>query len=194
VQKIHEPSPRSILEGHGKPISHHTLVSLRGLNGDDVELEKLDGVGGSIIACANVRPKLVGPDHVALLVSESKAPGVVDRIPGDLDVLASFTDVDDGTVMIFMVVLEADACVFWSVLDDLAAGLPAQQRCGARNHLLGLSGLPISGTRGVVPCRQIWLSRALGSSQGRVFVGDGNKLGDSSTPPLTPVRGGLIVQ
>jgi hypothetical protein len=44
VQKIHEPSPRSIFEGHGKPISHHTLVSMHGLNGDDVELEKLTGL------------------------------------------------------------------------------------------------------------------------------------------------------
>jgi hypothetical protein len=69
--KIHEPSPRSVLEGHGKPISHHTLVSTRGLNGDDVVLEKLDGVGGSIITRADVRPELVGPDHVALLASDS---------------------------------------------------------------------------------------------------------------------------
>jgi hypothetical protein len=76
VRKIHEPSLRSILEGHGKPISHHTLVSMRGLNGDDVELEKLDGVGGPIITRADVRPELVGPDHVALLESESKAPGL----------------------------------------------------------------------------------------------------------------------
>jgi hypothetical protein len=52
VWKIHEPSPHSVLEGHGKPISHHTLVSMHGLNGDDVELDKLDGVGGSIITRA----------------------------------------------------------------------------------------------------------------------------------------------
>jgi hypothetical protein len=115
--KIHEPSPQSVLEGHGKPISHHTLVSTRSLNGDDVELEKLDGVGGSIIMCADVRSELFGPDHVALLASESKAPGVVDRIPGDLDVLASFTDVIDGMVMIFAVAIKGDVCVFRSVLD-----------------------------------------------------------------------------
>jgi hypothetical protein len=194
VRKIHEPSPRSVFEGHGKPIIHHTLVSLRGLNGDDVELEKLDGVGGSIITRADVRPELVGPDHVALLTSESKAPGVVDRIPSDLDVLASFADVIDGAVMIFTATLKGDACVFRSALDDLAAGLPVRQRCGAGNHLLGLSGPPISGTRGMVPRRWIWLSRALGSSQGRVFVGDGDDLGYSSMPPLTPVCGGLIAQ
>jgi hypothetical protein len=52
VWKIHEPSPHSVLEGHGKPISHHMLVSMHGLNGDDVELDKLDGVGGSIITRA----------------------------------------------------------------------------------------------------------------------------------------------
>jgi hypothetical protein len=98
MRKIHEPSLRSVFEGHGKPISHRTLVSTHGLNGDDVELEKLDGVGGSTITRADVRPELVGPDHVALLVSESKAPGVVDRIPGDLEVLASFADVVDGAV------------------------------------------------------------------------------------------------
>jgi hypothetical protein len=167
---------------------------MRGLNGDDVELEKLNGVGGSIIKRADVQPELVGPDHVALLAGESKAPRVVDRIPGDLDVLASFTDVVDGAIMIFAAALKGDACVFRGALEDLAAGLPARQRCGAGNHLLGLSGLPISSTRGMVPRRRIWLSRALGSPQGRVFVGDGDKLGDSSTPPLAPVYGGLIAQ
>jgi hypothetical protein len=42
--KVHEPSPRRILESHGKPIGHHALISTRGLNGDDVELEELDGL------------------------------------------------------------------------------------------------------------------------------------------------------
>jgi hypothetical protein len=37
-------------------------------------------------------------------------------------------------------------------------------------------------------------TRALGSSLGRVFVGDGDELGDSSAPPLTPVISGLISQ
>jgi hypothetical protein len=83
VQKIHEPSPWSVFEGHGKPISHHTMVSTRGLNSNDVELDKLDGVGGSIIRCADVRPKLVGPDHVALLASESKTPRVATNGQGE---------------------------------------------------------------------------------------------------------------
>jgi hypothetical protein len=150
VWKIHEPSPRSVLEGHGKPISHHTLVSTCGLNGDDIELEKLDGVGGSIITRANVRPKLVRPDHVALLVRESKAPGVVDGIPGGLYVLASFVDVVDGAVVIFVAALEGDTCDFYSALDNLAAGLPARRRCHTGNHLLGLDSLPIPGARGMV--------------------------------------------
>jgi hypothetical protein len=170
------------------------LVSMHGLNGDDVELEKLDGVGGAIIMRADVRLELVKPDHIALLASKSKTPRVVDRVPGDLDVLASLADVVDGAVMIFAVALEGDACVFRSALDNLAARLPARRRCGGGYHLLGLSGLPISGTWGMVPRRRIWISRALGSSQGRVFVGDGKELGDSSTPPLTPVRSGLIAQ
>jgi hypothetical protein len=85
---------------------------------------------------ADVRPELVGPDHVALLASESKAPGVVDRLPGDLDVLASFADVVDGAVMIFAAALERDAGVFRSALDDLAAGLPAWRRCGAETTFL----------------------------------------------------------
>jgi hypothetical protein len=93
---------------------------------DDVELEKLDGVGGPIVTRANVWPELVGPDHVALLASESKEPEVVYGLPDDLDVLASFTDVVDRAVMIFAAVLERDACVFRSTLDDLAAGLPAR--------------------------------------------------------------------
>jgi hypothetical protein len=61
-----------------------------------------------------------------LLASESKAPGVVGRVPGDLDVLANFADVIDGAVMIFAAALKGDACVFQSALDDLAARLPTQ--------------------------------------------------------------------
>jgi hypothetical protein len=79
-------------------------------------------------------------------------------------------------------------------LDDLAPGLPARRRCGAGSHFLGLGGLPISGARGAAPRRWIWFSRALGSSQGRIFVGDGDELGDSSAPPLAPVISGLIAQ
>jgi hypothetical protein len=126
VRKIHERSSRSVFEGHGKPIAHRTLISTRGLNGDDVELEEFDGVGGPVITRADVRLELVRPDHIALLATESKAPGVEDRVPGSLDVLASFTDVVDGAVMIFAVALKGDACVFQSALDDLAAGLPAR--------------------------------------------------------------------
>jgi hypothetical protein len=61
-----------------------------------------------------------------LLASESKEPGVVDRVPGGLDVLASFADVVYGAVMIFAAALKGNACVFRSVLDDLAARLPAR--------------------------------------------------------------------
>jgi hypothetical protein len=126
MRKIHEPSSRRIFEGHGKPIGHHTLISTRGLDGDDVELEEFDGVSGSVITRADVRLELVRPDHIALLASESTAPEVVDRVPGGLDVLASFANVVDGVVVIFTAALKGDACVFWSVLDDLAAGLPAR--------------------------------------------------------------------
>jgi hypothetical protein len=167
---------------------------MRGLDGDDVELEEFDGVGGLVVTRANVWHELVRLDHIALLVSESKAPGVVDRVPGGLDVLASLADVVDGAVMIFVAVLMGDTCVFRSALDDLAARLPARRRCGAGSHLLGLGGLPISGAWGAAPRRRIWFSRALGSSLGRVFVGDGDKLGDSSAPPLTPIISGLIAQ
>jgi hypothetical protein len=127
------------------------LISTRGLNGDDVELEEFDGVGGPVVTCADVQLELVRPDHVALLASESTAPGVLDRVPGGLDVLASFADVVDGAVMIFAAAFKGDVCVFQSVLDDLAAGLPARRRCGAGSHLLGLGGLPISGAWGAVP-------------------------------------------
>jgi hypothetical protein len=127
-----------------------------------------------------------------LLASESKTPGVVDRVAGGPDILASFTDVIDSAVMIFAAALEGDACVFQSALDDLATVLPAWRRCGAGNHLLGLGGLPISGAWGATPRRRIWVSRALGSSLGRVFIGDGDEFGDSSAPPLTPVISGYI--
>jgi hypothetical protein len=96
--------------------------------------------------------------------------------------------------MIFTAALKGDACVFRSTLDNLVAGLPARRRCGAGSHLLGLGGLPISGARGAMPRRRIWFSCALGSSLGRVFVGDGDEIGDSSAPPLTPVISGLIAQ
>jgi hypothetical protein len=177
---------RSVFEGHGKPIGHRTLTSTRGLNGDDVELEDFDGVGGPVITRADVRLEFVRPDHITLLASESKAPRVVDRVPGGFDVVASFVDVIDGAVMIFTAALKGDTCVFQSALDDLAAGLSARRRCGAGSYLLGLSSLPISGARGAVPRRRIWLSRTLGSSLGWVFVGDGDELGDSSAPPSRP--------
>jgi hypothetical protein len=112
VWKVHEPSPRCILEGHGKPIGHHTLISTRGLNGDDVELEELDRVGSPIITRADIRSKLAMPNYIALLASESRAPRVVDGLVGDLNILASFTDVVDGAVIIFTMALEGDACVF----------------------------------------------------------------------------------
>jgi hypothetical protein len=194
VRKIYEPISWSIFEGHGKPIGHRTLISTRGLDGDNVELEEFDGVCGPVVTRADVWLELVRPDHVALLVSESKAPGVVDRVSGGLDVLASFADVIDGVIMIFEAALKGDACVFRSALDDLVAGLPMRRRCGAGSHFLGLGGLPISGARGAAPRRRIWFSRALGSSLGRVFIGDGDELGDSSAPPLMPVVSGLIAQ
>jgi hypothetical protein len=169
VRKIHEPSSWSVFESHGKPIGHRTLIPTRGL--EDVELEEFDGVCGPIVTRTDVRLELVRPDHVALLASESKAPKVVDRVPGGLDILASFADVIDGAVMIFVTALKGDVCVFQSALDDLAAGLPARRRCGMGSHLLGLGGLPISGARGAVPRRRIYFSRALGSSVGRVLIG-----------------------
>jgi hypothetical protein len=88
--------------------------------------------------------------------------------------------------MIFTVVLEGVACVFRSALDDLAAGPPTRRRCVTGNHLLGLVGPPISGNRDVMPRRRIWVPRALGSSLGWVFVGDGDELGNSSMPPSRP--------
>jgi hypothetical protein len=127
-----------------------------GLNVDDVELEELDGVGAPIITRADVRSEFVRPDHVVLLASESETPEVVDEFPGDLDVLASFADVIEGAVMIFLATLEGDACVFWSTLDDLAAGLSARQRCHTGNWLLGLSGLSIFGARDAVSHHRIW--------------------------------------
>jgi hypothetical protein len=85
---------------------------MRGLDSDDVELEEFDGVGGPVVTRADVRLELVRPDHIALLASERKALGVVDRVPVGLDVLASFTDVVDGAVMISAAALKGDVCVF----------------------------------------------------------------------------------
>jgi hypothetical protein len=82
------------------------------LDGDDVELEEFDRVGGPVVMCADVWLELIRPDHIALLASESKAPGVIDRVPRGLDILASLTDVVDGAVMIFAAVLKGDVCIF----------------------------------------------------------------------------------
>jgi hypothetical protein len=163
--KVHEPSSWRILEGHGEPIGHHTLISTRSLNGNDVELEELNRVGGHVIMRADVRPILVRPDHVALLASKSEAPGVVDELPTNLDILASIANVIEGAVMISSVALEGDACVFWSALDDLAAGLSAWRRCYTGNCLLVLRGFTISGARGIMPCRRIWFPFTLGTPQ-----------------------------
>jgi hypothetical protein len=75
VRKIHEPSSWSVFEGHGEPVGHRTLISTCGLNGDDVELEEFIELNGDIVTRADVRLELVRPDHIALLASESKAPG-----------------------------------------------------------------------------------------------------------------------
>jgi hypothetical protein len=109
---------RHILEGHGEPIGHHTLISTHGLNGNDVELEELDGVGGPIIMHFDVWPELVRPDHVALLTSKSEERGVGDELPSNLDVLASIADVVEGVVMIFSAALEgarASSGARWTV-------------------------------------------------------------------------------
>jgi hypothetical protein len=155
VRKIREPSSRSILEGHGEPIGHGTLISTRALDGDDVELEEFDRVGGPVIARGDVWLELVRSDHVALLTSESETPGVVDWLPGGPDVLASLADIIDGAVMIFTTALKGDASVFRSAMDDFVAGFPARRRSGTGNHLLGLGGLPISGARGMLP--RLWI-------------------------------------
>jgi hypothetical protein len=89
------------------------------------------------------------------LVSESEEPGVVEELVGNLDFLACFADVIDGTVMIFSAVLEGDVCVFWSALDDLVAWLSAQRGRRMRSRPLCWSKFAIFGTRGMGPCRQI---------------------------------------
>jgi hypothetical protein len=112
VRKVHEPSSRRILEGHVELVVHDALISTHILYNDDVELDELDGVGGPIVTRADVRPKLVRPDHTALLASESEAPGVVDKLPRNLDVLARIANVVDGAVMIFSMTPKGDANIF----------------------------------------------------------------------------------
>jgi hypothetical protein len=123
VQQIHEPCSCRVLEGHQEPVGHDVLVTVGCLDNDNVELKEFNGVGEAIAASANVRPKLVGPDHAALLASEREASGVVDEFVANLDVLACFTDVIDGAVVVFSAALEGDACIFWSPVDDVVASL-----------------------------------------------------------------------
>jgi hypothetical protein len=51
--EVHELSSCHVLEGHREPVIHDALISTSGLDGDDVELEELDGNGGSIVANAD---------------------------------------------------------------------------------------------------------------------------------------------
>jgi hypothetical protein len=44
VRKVHETSLRCILEGHEEPVGLDALISMSGLDCDDVELEELDGL------------------------------------------------------------------------------------------------------------------------------------------------------
>jgi hypothetical protein len=194
MQEVHEPSLRRILEGQGEPVCHDALIPTSGLDNDDVELEELDGVGRSVIASTYVRPELVRLDHVALLMSERKAPRVVDELAGDLDVLTSLTDVINGTVVILLVVLKTDVCVFWSALYDVAAWLATwRQRC-TRSRPLGQSRFGVARPQGARPRRWVWSSHTLGNPKGRVFVCDGDEFGDSSKPPLAAALGGMVAQ
>jgi hypothetical protein len=77
-----------------------------------------------------------------LLASESETPGVVDRVSGGPDVLASLADVVDGAVMIFTMALEGDARVLQSAMDDLAAGIPARRRRGVGDITPGIPKYP----------------------------------------------------
>jgi hypothetical protein len=128
------------------------------------------------------------------MANEGEAPGVVEKIPKNLVVLASITDVVEGAVMIFSVVLEGDMCVLQSMLDDLTAGLSTRRRFCTGSCLLGLSGLTVLGDQGAMPRHWMLLSRTLGVPQGWVFVGGGDELGDSSEPPLTFILTRLVAQ
>jgi hypothetical protein len=46
-------------------LGQDALVPMGRLYGDDVELQKVDLVGGVVIAHGDVRPELVGPEQVA---------------------------------------------------------------------------------------------------------------------------------
>jgi hypothetical protein len=128
---------------------------MRGLDSDDVELEELDGIGGSIVACTDVRPELVRPDHVALLMSMCEAPRVVDELVGDLEVLAHLTNVIDGAIVIFSAALKGDACVYWSTLDNVAAWLTTRRRCSMGSCPPGWSRFGVARPRRTRPHRWI---------------------------------------
>jgi hypothetical protein len=128
------------------------------------------------------------------LASKREVPRVVDELPGNLDVLARVTDVMDGAVMIFSAALEGDACVFWTALDDLAAGLSMRQRCRTGSRHLYWSSFAVPSAWGAGPRHRIWHTRTLSDPQGWVFVGDGDELSDSSEPPLAAALSGLVAQ
>jgi hypothetical protein len=73
-------------------------------------------------------------------------------------------------------------------------GSPRGEDAAQDAIFLAFGGLSISSAQGVTPRHRIWFPRALGSSLGWVFICDGDELGDSSVPPLTPVISGLIAQ
>jgi hypothetical protein len=142
VRKIHEPSSRSVLEGHGEPIVHGALISTRSLDGDDLELKEFDRIRGPVVARADVRLELVRPDDVALLASEGKTPGVVDCDSGGPDVLASFTDVIDGAVMIFAAALEGERASSGARWTIWQLGSPRGEDAARETTFLALLAIP----------------------------------------------------
>ena len=48
--EVREPRGRGVLEGHGEPVRHDFVVASGGLDGQSVELQKLQGVVLAVVA------------------------------------------------------------------------------------------------------------------------------------------------
>ena len=74
---------RRVLEGHGEPVRHDLVVAPGGLDGQSIELQKLQGVVLAVVAWTEVWPKLDRPDDAAKAAGERNRRAVGDHTVGE---------------------------------------------------------------------------------------------------------------
>jgi hypothetical protein len=65
LQKVHEPRPGCISQGHREVVGHDSLIPSYSEDTGGIDLQKLYGVDGPIVLLRQVGPELVQPYHHA---------------------------------------------------------------------------------------------------------------------------------